>query len=217
MKRLVVMVVCCAALLANAGGAAADSASDQSMANRYLQAAQSGSDDAQFYLAALYSAGVGVPRSDEEAVRWFSHAAEQGHSHAMLILGGLYAIGRGVQKDNIKAYKWAYIVGAGSRVEEFQNGSRQLMSLLETRMTPDDVKRAKSDAGQWRSTPSNKPSQTAAPAAVQSAPAVQAPAASAAAPQPAAPQPAAPAPQAKKGDSDDLMNQIPGLRKKFGF
>jgi TPR repeat protein len=217
MKRLVVAVVCCAALLANAGGAAADSASDQTMANRYLQAAQSGSDDAQFYLAALYSAGVGVPRSDEEAFRWFSRAAEQGHSHAMLILGGLYAIGRGVQKDNIKAYKWAYIVGAGSRVEEFQNGSRQLMGLLETRMTPDDVKRAKSDAGQWRSTPSTGPGQTAAPAAVQSAPAVPAPVVSAAAPQPAAPQPAAPAPQAKKSDNDDLMNQIPGLRKKFGF
>jgi cell division septation protein DedD len=217
MKRLVVMVVCCVALLANAGGAAADSASDQTMANRYLQAAQSGSDDAQFYLAALYSAGVGVPRSDEEAFRWFWRAAEQGHSHAMLILGGLYAIGRGVPKDNIKAYKWAYIVGAGSRVEEFQNGSRQLMGLLETRMTPDDVNRAKSDAGQWRSTPSNRPAQTAAPTAVQSAPAAPAPAVSAAAPPPAAPQPAAPAPQAKKSDSDDLMNQIPGLRKKYGF
>jgi TPR repeat protein len=220
MKRLVVAIVCCAALLANAGGAAADSASDAAMANRYLQAAQSGSDDAQFYLAALYSAGVGVPRSDEEAFRWFSRAAEQGHSHAMLILAGLYAIGRGVPKDNIKAYKWAYIVGAGSRVEEFQNGSRQLMGLLETRMTPDDVKRAKSDAGQWRSTPSTGPAQTAAPAAVQpvpAAPAAPAPAVSAATPQPAAPQPAAPAPQAKKSDSDDLMNQLPAFRKKYGF
>ena len=146
------------------------------MANRYLQAAQSGSDDAQFYLAALYSAGVGVPRSDEEAVRWFSRAAEQGHSHAMLILAGLYAIGRGVQKDNIKAYKWAYIVGTASRVEEFRNGARQLTGLLETRMTPDDVNLAKSDAGRWRATPSTRPAQTAAPVAVQSAPSASAPA-----------------------------------------
>jgi hypothetical protein len=225
MKRLLVATVLSAALLASAGGAVADSASDAAMANRYLQAAQSGSDDAQFYLAALYSAGVGVPRSDEEAARWFLRAAEQGHSHAMLILGGLYAIGRGVPKDNVKAYKWAYIVGAGSRVEEFRNGARQLMGLLETRMSPGDVNLAKSAAGQWRSTPSNGPSQAAAPAAVQSAPVVPAapaapspaPAVSAATPQPAAPQPAAPSPQTKKSDSDDLMNQIPALRKKFGL
>jgi hypothetical protein len=219
MKRLVVAVIS-AALLVNAGSAVADPASDQEMASRYLQAAQSGNDDAQFYLAALYSAGVGVPRSDEEAVRWFSRAAEQGHSHAMLILGGLYAIGRGVPKDNIKAYKWAYIVGAGSRVEEFRNGARQLTSLLETRMTPDDVNLAKSDAGRWHATARTGPAQTAPPAAAQPAPAAPAPAAPAvsAAPQPAAPQPAAPAPQAaKKSDTDDLMNQIPALRKKLGF
>ena len=215
MKRLVVAVMCVAALLANAGGAVADQASDQAMANRYLQAAQSGSDDAQFYLAALYSAGVGVPRSDEEAARWFTRAAEQGHSHAMLILAGLYAVGRGVQRDNVKAYKWAYIVGAGSRVEEFRNGARQLVSLLETRITPEDVNLAKSDAGRWHATASTGPAQTAAPAAVQPAPASPAPAPAVSA-APAAPQPAAPQ-AAKKSDTDDLMNQIPALRKKLGF
>ncbi len=222
MKRLVVAVMCVAALLANAGGAVADQASDQAMANRYLQAAQSGSDDAQFYLAALYSAGVGVPRSDEEAARWFTRAAEQGHSHAMLILAGLYAVGRGAPKDNVQAYKWAYIVGTASRVEEFRNGARQLTSLLETRMTPDDVNAAKGEASRWHATPSNRPAQTAAPAAVQPAPAAPAPpapapAVSAAAPQPAAPQPAATSPPAKKNDADDLMNQIPALRKKYGL
>ena len=151
MKRLVVAVVCCRSA-GKCRRRRGRSTSDQAMANRYLQAAQSGSDDAQFYLAALYSAGVGVPRSDEEAVRWFSRAAEQGHSHAMLILAGLYAVGRGVPKDNIKAYKWAYIVGAGSRVEEFRNGARQLTSLLESRMTPDDVnwRRAMRAAGARR-------------------------------------------------------------------
>jgi hypothetical protein len=57
-------------LLANVADAAADSASDQDMANRYLQAAKSGDDYAQFYLGVLYSADVGLPRSDEEAFRW---------------------------------------------------------------------------------------------------------------------------------------------------
>jgi len=107
MKRLILAVLCCASLLANAGKAAADPVFDQDMASRYMRAAQSGDDEAQFYLGALYSAGVGVPRSDEEAFRWFSRAADQGHAHSMLILAGLYAVGRGVQKNNINAYKWA--------------------------------------------------------------------------------------------------------------
>ena len=119
MKRAVVAIFCCAALLANAAGAAADSASDQDMANRYLQAAKSGDDDAQFYLGALYSAGIGLPRSDEEAFGWFSRAADRGNSHAMLITSGLYAIGRGVERDYVKAYEYAYIVGSATKVDEF--------------------------------------------------------------------------------------------------
>ena len=146
MKRTVRAIICCAVLLAGSATAHADPASDRDMANRYLQAARSGDDDAQFYLGALYSAGVGVPRSDEEAFRWFARAADQGHSHAMLILGGLYAIGRGVQKDNVRAYQYAYIVGSGTKVEEFRNGSRQLMGVLEGKMTPDEVSRARTEA-----------------------------------------------------------------------
>src|ERR1700744_5628038 len=126
MKQAILAIFCCAALLAPAPAAVADPAADQDMANRYLRAAQSGNDDAEFYLGALYSAGVGLPASDQEAFRWFSRAADQGHSHAMLILAGLYATGRGVQKDNVKAYKWAYVVAAGSKVDEFRNGARQL-------------------------------------------------------------------------------------------
>ena len=109
------------------------------MASRYLRAAQSGDDEAQFYLGALYSAGVGVPRSDEEAFRWFARAADQGHAHSMLILAGLYAVGRGVPKNNINAYKWAYLVNGASRVDEFRNGSGQLMGVLEPRMSPEEV------------------------------------------------------------------------------
>lgn len=229
MKRAALAIVCCVALLASAG-AAADPAFDSDMAIRYLQAAQSGDDDAQFYLGALYSAGVGVPRSDDEAFRWLSRAADQGHAHAMLILAGLYAIGRGAPQDNLEAYKWAYIVGFGSKVDEFRNGAHQLMGLLETKMTPDQVNAAKTDASRWHAAPTAKPSPSVLPA--QAAPA-QAPTVASTVPQPAAPgpQPASPAkitvypsPQpatsqgAKKSDVDNLLDQVPqGLRKKFGF
>jgi Sel1 repeat len=247
MRRVVLAIACCAGLLAGSTGTKADSASDQNMADRYLRAARSGDDDAQFYLGALYSAGVGVARSDEEAFRWFARAADQGHSHAMLIVGGLYAIGRGAPKDNIKAYQYAYIVSSATKVEEFRNGSRQLMGVLEGRMTPDEISRARTEASRWRPI-SNNPPLTAAPAPT-----------SAAAPVLAAPPPppadtsrnaygarpaAAPAPPAagsqppaktssssddlsgsgslgkaiKKNDIDGLLDQVPqGLRKRFGF
>ena len=120
------------------------------MANRYEQSAQAGDDDAQFYLGALHSAGVGRPRSDQEAFRWFSRATDQGHAHAMLIVAGLYASGRGITKDNVKAYSWAYIVASASKVDEDRNGARQLMSLLMKRMTSDEIGRAVVAARAWR-------------------------------------------------------------------
>ena len=222
MKRAALAIVCCAALLASAGAAGADPASDRDMAVRYLQAAQSGDANAQFYLGALYSAGAGVQRSDEEAFRWFSRATDQGHTHAMLILAGLSAIGRGTPQDSVKAYQWAYIVAYASRVDEFKDGARQLMRVLETRLTPDQVYAAKTDASRWHAAPTARPS-TVQP--MQSAPAA-APAVANALPQPAAPSPS-PQPQspakitvdpgpesaspqgAKKSDADKLLDQIP--------
>ena len=90
MKRVFLAMLCGAALIASSVAYAGDAVSDKEMADRYSQAALSGDSDAQFYLGALYSSGVGRPRSDEEAFRWFSRAADQGHSHAMLVLSGIY-------------------------------------------------------------------------------------------------------------------------------
>jgi len=150
MTRAVVVMACCLAGLTDLRPALADPASDRAMATRYEQSAQAGDDDAQFYLGALHSAGVGRPRSDQEAFRWFSRATNQGHSHAMLIVAGLYASGRGITKDNVKAYSWAYIVASAGKLEEDRNGARQLMSLLMKRMTSDEIGRAVVAARAWR-------------------------------------------------------------------
>ena len=233
MKRAILAIFCCA-FLASAPGAKADLASDQDMASRYLRSAQSGDDESQFYIGALYSAGIGVPRSDAEAFRWFSRAADQGHSHAMLILAGLYATGRGVTKDNVKAYKWAYIVSAASRVDEFRNGSLQLMGVLETRMSPAEISQARSEAGQWHPVVTSRPVQTAIPQD-NSRSAPQAAVAPAPLPSPVpSPQPAAKTNSdkttsnepsrpidtignARKGDVDSFLREVPSLRKKYGF
>jgi TPR repeat protein len=223
MKRAILAIVSLAALT-SVGSAAVDSVSDRNMASRYLQAAQGGDGDAQFYTGALYSAGVGQPRSDEEAFRWFSRAADQGHSHAMLILVGLYAIGRGVEKDNVNAYKWAFIVSSASRTEEFRNGARQLMGLLENKMTPAEISQAKLDASGYRGTPSVPGAPSTAQIKVLAAPTSPQPPVAAAntPPPPATPAPASPTKandtNAKKDDIDGMLDRVPqGLRKKFGF
>ena len=218
------LVLCCAALVAaNVRVAIADPSFDRDMARRYMQAAQSGDDDAEFYLGALYATGVGVSASDSEAFRWFSRAAEQGHSHAMLILAGLYATGRGTAKDNVKAYTWAYVVASASKVDEFRNGARQLMGVLETKMTPDEISLARASATNWHAAPGASQAVSPNPAPLaSSAPAVT----SSSPPPPAQTRPApsitvlpSTAPKtARKEDVDSLLDQVPhGLRKRFGF
>ena len=233
MKRAFLAIVCGAALFASSIAYAADTVSDKEMADRYSQAAQSGDSDAQFYLAALYSAGVGRPRSDAEAFRWFSRAADQGHSHAMLVLSGIYAIGRGVPQDNFNAYKWAYIVSVGTRVEEFRNGSRQLMGVLENRMTREDIDRAKAEAGRWHAVPSQaRPAIAPAPTDSLTRDSQSPPALAASKSSPATTTTTTTSSSAadsgtsqgprisgdKKNDIDALLDRVPsGLRKRFGF
>ena len=228
MKRAFLAIFCGAALFASSIAYAADTVSDKEMADRYSQAAQSGDSDAQFYLAALYSAGVGRPRSDAEAFRWFSRAADQGHSHAMLVLSGIYAVGRGVPQDNLNAYKWAYIVSVGTRVEEFRNGSRQLMGVLEGRMTREDIDRAKAEAGRWHAVPSQaRPAVAPAPTDSLTRDSQLPPALAASKSSPAtttssaADSSTSQGPRIsgdKKNDIDALLDRVPsGLRKRFGF
>ena len=244
MARAVVVAACCLVAPINLSPALADAASDRAMATRYEQSAQAGDDDAQFYLGALYSAGVGRPRSDQEAFRWFSRATDQGHAHSMLIVAGLYASGRGVTKDNMKAYTWAYIVASASKVEEDRNGARQLMSLLMKRMTSDEIGRAVVAARAWRAVRTagavksphieraleqDQPAAVApppAPAVVQPAPAAQpSTVVSQSAPSNVTVSPAYPkatsassVKNARRDDARELLDQVPqGLRKRFGF
>jgi TPR repeat protein len=244
MARAVVVAACCLVAPINLRPALADSVSDQKMANYYEQAAQAGDDDAQFYLGALHSAGVGRTRSDAEAFRWFLRAADQGHAHASLIVAGLYASGRGVAKDNVKAYSWAYIVSSASKLDEDRNGARQLMSLLMKKMTSDEIGRAVVAARAWRAVRVAGAGKTAsieraleqdqpvaaapppAPVVVQPVPAPAAsPTVAQSAPSTVTALPASPkatsAPavkNARRDEARELLDQVPpGLRKRFGF
>jgi hypothetical protein len=245
MTRPLLSLCCGLALFAGETIAFAADRSDTEMAERYSRAALAGDDRAQFYLGALYSAGVGLTQSDAEAFNWISRAAQQGHSQAMLVLGGLLAIGRGASKDEVAAYKWAYIVAEGSRVYDLKNGARQLLTLLETRMNPADIAQAKSDAERFRASKSSSapnsandvgsnpvpqpPSQQQPQSQPQTQSQPQPPTASAAQPAPMSSSPGSKpaaervAPVSKAGRSSDididrLLDNVPSnIRKRYGF
>lgn len=63
---------------------------------------------AQFYLAAAYSKGEGVPRDHRVAIRWYRLAANQGHALAMYDLGSYYYDGDsdGVPRSFVTAIRW---------------------------------------------------------------------------------------------------------------
>jgi hypothetical protein len=227
MKRTVLAVLCSAALFASAveHSYAEDSLADKEMADRYTRAAQANDATAQFYLGALHSAGVGRPQSDTEAFRWFSRAAEQGHSQATLVLSGLYVIGRGTPKDNVSAYKWAAIAASDARIDEIRNGARQLMRVLESRMTLDVMRQAEIEAKRWHSATTRGPQDSADDARGDRRQPETLPPVSSQPRQSTVDDPARPDRSTESGTAskpkfefDDLLNRLPpGLRKRMGL
>lgn len=62
---------------------------DYMIAHKWLKkAAVSGEPDAQYHLGNIYRKGLGVKKSNAEAVKWFRLAAKQGHGKARKQLGG---------------------------------------------------------------------------------------------------------------------------------
>ena len=75
-------------------------------AKRFQRLAEAGDPIAQLGLAALYEAGLGLPKNLEEAVRWLRQAAENGLPFAQNRLGLLYDSGYGVPSNRAEAVHW---------------------------------------------------------------------------------------------------------------
>ena len=68
--------------------------------------AESGSEEAQVYLADLLFAGVGVSRNLSLSAMWYRRAAEQGHAEAQFMLGSMYVRGNAVPRSIADAREW---------------------------------------------------------------------------------------------------------------
>jgi len=69
--------------------------------------AEKGDPQAQFNLGLMYHGGLGMPRSEKDAVKWYLKAAEGGYSPARVYLVVGYEEGWfGLPKDEKQAYYW---------------------------------------------------------------------------------------------------------------
>lgn len=76
---------------------------------QYLKfAADSGYDEAQFYLGRAYEDGKVVTKNYSSMIKYVRMAAMQNHNKAMYSLGIYYYDGRGVKMNLKEAYKWIH-------------------------------------------------------------------------------------------------------------
>ena len=68
--------------------------------------ASQGDPRAQYRLAQMFAAGIGVRKDVPVALRWLRQAAEQGSVEARYDLALRYSRGRGVRKDDAQAASW---------------------------------------------------------------------------------------------------------------
>jgi TPR repeat protein len=88
-------------------GIAAGRAGDYTRALQELKPlAERGNAEAQFALAAIYQAGLGVPQDYQQALYWLRKSADQGNSKAQSNLGKMYSEAIGVPQDYQQALYW---------------------------------------------------------------------------------------------------------------
>ena len=94
---------------------------------RFLYLAKQGNAKAQFFLGAMYMAGIGVPQDNTKAAKWLREAgaqhnsdidstlqaakwirkaADQGNPVAQWALGDMYLVGQGVPQNDFEAGEW---------------------------------------------------------------------------------------------------------------
>jgi TPR repeat protein len=112
----------------------------------YGKAAESGNPLGEYNLADMYLQGKGMAQNDSQALLWFQKAAEQGQSGARIKLAYMYAQGRYVKAD----LEYAYTLSTAASLAG-DNRGRELLSLLEGRLSTQQITRAKARAATLRS------------------------------------------------------------------
>lgn len=101
----------------------------------WMNAAQDGDPDAQYYVGVLYEKGAEGQPHYAKAANWYRQAADRGVRRAAVNLGRLYEQGLGVEKNQSEARKWfAKANGAGDFAgEKVSHGETAQQELADAR------------------------------------------------------------------------------------
>lgn len=110
----------------------------------WLESAEQGVGEAQYFVGVLYHAGQGVAQDYQKARDWYQKSANQEVEAGQIALGALYADGKGIEKDNIRARMWFSLA-------EINGSSRapQYIERLDTRMTAAEIEKSNQMAVDW--------------------------------------------------------------------
>ena len=113
-----------------------------------LGLAEQGDETAQFNVALMHDAGLGVVPDKELSAGWLRKVADQNDTEAQFYLGEIYARGQGVARNYVKAYTWLTVAAdqaAGqNRLQVFSE-----RNTLEKKMTAAQIVNAKRRARAW--------------------------------------------------------------------
>ena len=83
-----------------------DRANYQTALKVWLETAETGDPQAQYYVGEIYEKGLGTAPDYDKAAAWYRKASEKGYAQAQISLGFLYEKGLGVPQDPRQALEW---------------------------------------------------------------------------------------------------------------
>ena len=116
----------------------------------YEKAAKQDHVLAQYSLGAMYDFGRGVLQDYKKAFHWYEKAAKQGHALAQYSLGLMYQYGNGVSKNYIQAYVFSNLALSGSITEFIRKQINKSISLLEEKMTSNQIAKAQKLSSEFK-------------------------------------------------------------------
>jgi uncharacterized protein len=87
----------------------------------WLDKADRGDADAQFWLGAAYESGRGIKRDFAQAIKWLGKSAKQGNPDAEFLLGQMYEDAEGLPQDYVRAAE-SYRVACENRPDRGGTG-----------------------------------------------------------------------------------------------
>ena len=106
--------------------------------------ASKGHASSQYNLGVMHEWGNGVPKDYVKAMKWYRLSAEGSHKDAQNNLGAMYSKGEGAEQSFIDALKW-FVISA----ENGSEAGRKNIDIVEKRMTPQQITRARKLAREW--------------------------------------------------------------------